>query len=141
MTHNTEENNKYSNPYWNKEDFVKRQARGRIAGGIILIILGGLWLIHEIGMEIPYPIYSWNTVVILFGLYLLIKNGLYQFWGYFLLVLGMLEFVDSELPFRKYFWPISIISGGLYMLISAWKKNRTRHSKESLNSDKRNKVV
>ncbi len=107
----------------NQDSFIPRKRRGEIAGGLILIILGTLWLLHEMDIQIPTYIYSWSTVVFLWGFYRLYTNGLFDFWGYFLVVFAIVNFVDDGNPIKKYFWPIAVIAGGAFMIIKYLKNN------------------
>lgn len=103
---------------------IQRKKRGEIAGGLILIILGTLWLLHELDFHIPKYIYSWSTVVLLWGIYRLIKFGLFDYWGYFLLVFAMINVVEVGIPIKQYFGPIAVIAGGVYIIIKLFRNNK-----------------
>lgn len=113
----------------NLDFYIQRKKRGEIAGGLFLMVLGALWLLHEMGFQIPAYIYSWATAIFFWGAYRLIKFGLFDFWGYFLIVFATINFVDVDFPIKKYFWPIAVIAGGAFLIISSFKNKKSRYWK------------
>ena len=61
---NIEKNNDET---WGRE-MEKANRRGKVAGGLLIITAGVLFLLRETGTELPYWVFSWKTILIAIGL-------------------------------------------------------------------------
>ncbi len=101
-----------------------RSHQGRIFWGLVLIILGTLFLLDQIGKFDFGDIIStyWPVIFIILGLSLLVGSGFRQLGpGLFFIVFGVL-FLLSELDILEYgawhyIWPGLIILAGLWLLL------------------------
>ena len=117
----------------NKENSWKHwegeQRRGKVAGGIIIVIFGLVFLLRSLGAEIPHWIVSWKTILIAVGFYIGFKHR-FRHAGWLVLVLiGSVFLVTDFFPHiihQKFLWPIAIIGFGLYMI---FKPSRNRWTK------------
>ncbi len=107
--------------------FSKEHKRGKIAFGLLLILVGSVWMAKEMGVAFPDFLFHWSVILILFGLYNLIKHGFTHASGYILLLVGslfLLRHAYPEFEFRQYVWPIAIICLGLFTMFQPWTNKR-----------------
>lgn len=112
---------------WDDVDYEKREKRGRIWGGIILIGGGAVWLAHVMGVVMPSWLFTWPSILILAGLFVLGKNGFQKPGGLIMLVIGgffLYQQANPEIHIRQFFWPAFIILLGIGMIFSPWRKKR-----------------
>jgi hypothetical protein len=48
----------------------KRIDRGRLWAGLFLLMVGGAFILHEIGIVIPDQLFNWHLLLAGFGLFL-----------------------------------------------------------------------
>ncbi|HYG03189.1 MAG TPA: DUF5668 domain-containing protein [Chryseosolibacter sp.] len=105
----------------------KNSFSGRVFGGIVLIIIGALFLLKKSGMDIPYWFFSWELIFIAVGIFLGIRHSFRgPLWLIFVLI-GSTLLVDDLVPdmdFDRYLWPIIIIAVGLVMIVRPQRKKR-----------------
>lgn len=101
--------------------------RGKVIGGIFVVIAGALFLGRELGAEIPYWVFSWKTLLIAIGLFVGLKHR-FRRWGWIIPVIvgGTFLMVDlfPTLTIKPLLWPVLIILIGLIMIF----KPRRRYS-------------
>jgi predicted membrane protein len=124
---NTEKENMWAQ--WEAE-----HKRGKIIGGIFVVIAGTLFLGRELGADIPYWVFSWKMLVIAIGLYMGLKHR-FRRWGWIIPVVvgGAFLAVDlyPELTIKPILWPSLIILIGLIMIFKPRRKwGRHRHWKK-----------
>lgn len=98
----------------------KRSKKGLFTG-ILIIAIGVLWLLREMDLNVPYWMFSWNTVLILIGVFMGIGNNFRKPASWILILIGSVFLINDifNIPFeiREYFWPILVIIIGLIILI------------------------
>lgn len=107
--------------------FSKEHKRGKIAFGLLLILVGSVWMAKEMGVAFPEFLFHWSAILILFGLYNLIKHGFTHASGYILLLVGslfLLRHAYPEFEFRQYVWPVVLICLGLFTMFQPWTNKR-----------------
>jgi predicted membrane protein len=99
---------------------------GRTWGGFIIIALGTILLLRNMGVDIPGWITSWPMILIAVGLYLGAKHRFTEMrWlipfgiGSFFLVMNIVK----DMPNREYLWPVMLICVGAYLVL---RPKRTR---------------
>lgn len=113
----------------NKEDVWKQweaeHKRGKIVGGIFIVIVGSLFLGRELGAEIPEWVFSWKALLIGIGVFFAIKHR-FRRWGWLIPVVigGTFLIVDlyPALNIKPLLWPILIILVGLIMIFKPRRK-------------------
>lgn len=117
-----------------------KNSSGRNLLGVILMVVGGLWIIDNFNlfgfMDFPFHhlIFSWHTFFVIAGA-IIISNNNKSFWGYLLLgigVVGLLKrmpfipFIDF-LSFRD-LWPLIIFGFGLWLILNQKEKNNNKQN-------------
>jgi predicted membrane protein len=117
---------KESNEYWKENE--KSHKRGKLFTGLIILTAGVLFLLRELGTDIPRWILSWPMLLVAIGFSVWIKNPIKHFFGGFILILiGGLFLTRSILPalaLGKFVWPIVLIVIGVYVLFKPTNKYR-----------------
>src|ERR1700752_1687402 len=101
--------------------------RGKIFGGLMVVIAGSLFLAKELGVAIPHWVFTWKTFLIALGLLIAVKHNFRQ-TGWILLILVGGAFLVGDLypaiAIKPLIWPIVIILFGLFLI---FKPRRHRH--------------
>lgn len=101
--------------------------RGKVAGGLIIVAIGVLMLLRELGYDLPHWLISWKTLLIAIGLYIGIKHK-FRNPGWMLLVaIGGIFLIGDLYP--EYFnksliWPVVVILAGLFILFKPHRRCR-----------------
>jgi len=110
--------NKTTNPQTEKTG--SNFGGGRSLGGIIIVIVGTLLLVRQVGIDLPYYLFSWPMLLIAVGFYIGARHSFRQ-WGWLIPVaIGATFLIDDILPginIKQFAWPVIIICIGLYMII------------------------
>lgn len=105
--------------------------RSRVAGGLLLIIIGGLFLYRELNPGIlPDWLFSWKMLLVVIGLHIGISNGLRGFFWLWMIAGGLALAIGDTYPqlhLRTIGWPVLVILIGISFLLRP--KQRFRHYK------------
>src|ERR1051325_4495244 len=112
-----------ANQNQNKEDLWKQweadHRRGKVVGGIFIVIAGALFLGRALGADLPYWLFSWKTMLIAIGLFIGFKHR-FRRWGWlFPIVIGSAFLAADVFPDviqKPILWPVIIIAAGLVMI-------------------------
>jgi len=113
---------------WN--DIEKSHRRGKIMGGLLVVTVGSLFLARELGMEIPFWVFSWKMLIIGLGLILAVKHKfLHPGWIVLIGVGGAFLLTDiyPDLHIKPILWPSLIIMAGFIIIFKPRRKNRHMH--------------
>lgn len=69
-----------------------------LIGGIILIVIGLLWLFHSIGIELPYYLISFPSLVMVTGLIILVKSNFKSESGWIVFSFGSVLLLNRLVP-------------------------------------------
>ncbi len=114
----------------NEESLKKMEQshrRGKIMGGLLVITAGVLFLVKELGADIPTWVFSWKTLLIALGLVLAVKHKFkHPGWLVFMLVGGVFLTGDlyPEIHIKPFLWPALLILIGLFIVFKPRRKNR-----------------
>ncbi len=95
--------------------------RGNIWAGLLLVAIGSVWLLRQLGYAIPSWVFSWEMLLIMVGLFIGIRNGFRELSWLFPTIIGFLFLSDDIWPglsLRHYVMPMVIILLGLLLLFS-----------------------
>lgn len=101
---------------------TKRTVRrdGRVFTGAFLLLAGGVLLAYKMGFPVPPKLFSWETFLIILGLFIGIKHRFrHPFW-LVLVFIGSASLIDDAFPLlniRTYIWPVAIMILGLFFLL------------------------
>lgn len=88
--------------------------------GLLLLLIGVVWLLKSMGTPLPIWMISWKTFLILLGLGIGFQNSFKgNTWLVLVLIGGafMIEDLYPDLSLRHYLWPVFIIILGVWLLI------------------------
>ena len=109
--------------------YEKDHKRGKIIGGILVVIAGSLLLARELGADIPSWVFTWKTFLIALGLLVGIKHRFRNLSWLILILAGSVFLISDiypELVFKHLLWPIVIIVIGLFIIFKP-HRHRFRH--------------
>lgn len=113
-----------TNQYWKNPS--RNNVPGRIFGGLIVVIIGVVLLAKQMGVELPYWLFSWQLLLIAIGLYVGFRHSFRgPAWVVLVLVgfIFLLDKVNPALEVEDYIIPIIIIAIGLVIIFRPQKKN------------------
>lgn len=132
------------------EAWQQRSRYGRVMGGLLLVIIGGVLLARQMGVVLPVWLFTWEMLLIVIGVYTGAKHG-FQTRGWMIPVLiGVLFLLDDFYPefnVGPLLWPVVIISAGVLMILTPrrhkgkfrnwekWMKRKEYCSSETSTSD------
>ena len=98
-----------------------------LAGGIILSILGVLWLIHALGIVVPEIIVSFPSLVMLIGLITLIQTKFKSEVAWVIFGFGVVLMLNKLFP-NQNIWQIGLagllLILGIYYLLKYFTETR-----------------
>ncbi|PKL81801.1 MAG: hypothetical protein CVV24_13410 [Ignavibacteriae bacterium HGW-Ignavibacteriae-3] len=116
-----------------------QNSNGRMWIGVVLVIIGGLFLLDNFGFpwfygfDVRHLVFSWHTIFIIVGL-VLVVNHKDHFLGYIFLGIGAFGIL-RHFPFFSQFdfsdlWPIILLFVGLWLIL---RKNGNSQVKDKYN--------
>lgn len=104
----------------------KNASRTSVFVGVLLIILGGLWMMTNLDVlptRIFDVVFSWQMLIIVLGLYLVVVRN---YWvGGSLMAVGTLflltDYLHIHIPVVEVFLPAVVIAMGVGMILSRGK--------------------
>ncbi|WP_026952750.1 LiaF transmembrane domain-containing protein [Algoriphagus mannitolivorans] len=108
--------------------YKQKNNDGSIAIGFVFLGVGLILLLRKLGLFIPSWILTWPMILIVIGLFSLIKHEFKSFFGAIMLFLGTYfllrnEF-DLDLGIGQYVWPLGFIALGVYLITQKRKENQ-----------------
>ncbi len=92
---------------------------GRIGGGLILVVIGALFLAHQAGVDFPHWILSLPMFAVAIGLFVGARRSFVPGGWLIPVVIGgvfLLNDIFYDFDLRHYLWPSIIIGIGLFMI-------------------------
>ncbi|HXC06868.1 MAG TPA: LiaF domain-containing protein [Bacteroidia bacterium] len=112
------------------ENEYKRSPAGRIMSGIIIIGVGVILLMRQMGTLFPAWLFTWQMAVIVIGSYIGVRHG-FRWRGWILVImmslLLLLEHLYPGFRTSELFWPLLIILVGLSIIFRPrrrWGRDR-----------------
>ena len=116
---------------------MSREQHSKQSFGAILIIIGALFLIDNLGFipfNITHYLFKWQVILILIG-GTLIVNKPEKNTGIILLSIGVLFLIPELHIFRslemRTYWPVALIGVGMLLIISHQEYSKKKIDKES----------
>ncbi len=101
--------------------------RGKIAGGLLIVIAGSLFLARELGVELPRWLFSWKTLLIGFAVVLFARHGFRRPGWIIPLLIGVALIIADLYPtlaLKSFVWPVLIIMLGLFIIFKPRRQYR-----------------
>ena len=101
-------------------DRLKEFKGNNILTGIFLFLIGAGIILKKMDTPIPDWVFSWEILMIGFGVYMAIRHNFKGPVWFILLLIGGLSLVDDVLPHldvRQYSWPVILMVLGLYFIM------------------------
>ena len=120
----------------NNLNFNNRE-NGRIVGGLILVAVGAVLLLRNIGFLFPHWLFSWPMILILVGIYSGFKHQFRNNSWIILIAIGGFFLFDRfipELGLEPYFWPILIMVIGVIFILRPKRVGRFKESSSETNN-------
>lgn len=102
---------------------------GRILGGLIVVGVGIILLARASGVYFPEWLFTWQTFLIVLGLYIGARHSFKKFGWIFPVIIGSLFMVHEFFPetnLKPFIWPVVIIVAGIFVMFKpsrrSWKK-------------------
>jgi hypothetical protein len=97
-----------------------QEPHGRLLGGLIIVAIGGVFLARELGVYLPYWLFSWEMLIIVIGLFIGAKHNFRS--PHWLIPVGfgtafLINHHFLYFDFWRYFWPVLLISVGLLIIL------------------------
>lgn len=93
---------------------------GRVMGGVILVAIGLIFMARQMGLDLPYWLFSWPVILIAVGFYIGGRHS-FRIGGWVVpIIIGsvfLVEDVFYDIDMRHFLWPSIIIGIGLYMIL------------------------
>lgn len=102
-----------------------RSRKGRIFAGLLVVAVGVAFLMRETGFDFPRWLFSFESMLIILGLYLGFRHSFKGVMWLIPLGIGVLLMVDDIYPYydlSDYLWPIAIIVVGLFIMFRQGRK-------------------
>jgi predicted membrane protein len=125
-----------------------RHHRGRHrnngTGGIILIIIGIIFLLRTMDLQLPRWLFSWEMILIIIGLAIGAKHRFRNITWVVLVTIGGVfmaaDLFDFNIDLRRFIWPVAIIGIGILVLLRSRNRkcmgelgfHETEHSTEDV---------
>src|SRR5260221_9279977 len=100
---------------------------GRSFAGLVLVIVGGALLSRQLGVDVPYWLFSPGTGLIALGLFLGGRRAFKPGPWLILIMIGgsmLLNAFYPEISIWNYAWPMAIILFGLWMILKPRREKR-----------------
>lgn len=122
------EMNNMNEDFWKEAE--KRHKRGKVLGGLIIVIIGCLFLGREFGIEIPQWLFTWKMLLIAIGVTIGVKSSFRDPKWFFLILIGgafLIGDIYPELAIKHFLWPSLLILFGLAVIFKPRRNKWMRH--------------
>lgn len=114
------------------QEYEKNHKRGKVLGGLFVVIIGSLFLARELGAEIPQWIFTWKMLLIGIGAVVIVKHNFQSTKGLLLMLVGAAFLISDLYPsllLKPLLWPIMVIVLGLFIIFKPRRKHRPFRSR------------
>lgn len=99
-----------------------REPQGRLLGGLVIVIIGGVFLARQLGIALPYWLFNFEMLVIVIGVFIGAKHGFRDGRWLIPVAIGGILLINNhfyDFNLSRYFWPLFIIGIGLFMILKS----------------------
>lgn len=104
-----------------------QSASGNTVAGVILLLVGTALFLRQMGVYLPYWLFSWEMIPIVIGLFIGAREGFRPGGWLIPIFIGAAFLIDDIVPdvnVRKFIWPSIFIIIGLVMILRPWRARR-----------------
>jgi predicted membrane protein len=103
----------------------RRTGRERVAGGLLLLLVGGVLLARELGVPFPDWLFTWPMILILIGLYMGTKLRFRNPGWLIPTFIGVIFLADQMIGYnlKPFIVPVVIIAAGLLFMFRPRNRN------------------
>jgi len=116
---------------------------GNVTFGLVILIIGTVWLLKTMGVLIPGWVLSWPMVLIAIGIVVLVKHNFQSVGGAVLLLIGSYFLLKREylipVEFEQYLLPVGLILLGIIIMFH--KRRRSYFLDDFVDWDYKKKAV
>lgn len=106
-------------------DWQKRQRRGRIAAGVLVIFAGAIYMAKQMGYEVPEWLFRWPSIVIAAGFITGVKHGFKDWKWAAVMFMGFVFLAGDIFPnFTIIQYKIPLILFGIGLILIFKPKNK-----------------
>ena len=97
----------------------RRPDSGRLFGGIVIVVIGCVWLARQVGMDLPFWLFRWQMLLIGLGIFIGARSSFRNPGWIILVAIGSVSLIDYyyHIDLWHFFWPVFIIGVGLFMIL------------------------
>ncbi|MXV51115.1 hypothetical protein GS399_09055 [Pedobacter sp. HMF7647] len=103
----------------------KNKGSGRAIAGLLILGFGCLLLLNQVGVYFPHWIFGWHTWLILWGIFIGVRNNWKGAGAFIMIGVGVVFMIDDMFPdfdTSAFVWPMIIIGFGLFMIFGRRSK-------------------
>jgi predicted membrane protein len=120
-----------------KPDREYREPQGRLLGGLVIVIIGGVFLARQMGIYLPDWLFNFEMLIILVGIFIGVRHNFRNPGWLIPVVIGTALLVNHHLydfNLSRYFWPIFIIAIGLFMILKSRRSSSSKYWEHSVST-------
>jgi predicted membrane protein len=114
----------------------KGKHSNRALGGLILLVIGLVFFLRNLGFYVPGWLFSWNILLIVLGLYIGMKRNFRRGGWIAMVLVGAYFTLQSvfDADISRYYFPVLLTALGLYLIMTPknisfrrrgmWNKNK-----------------
>src|SRR6267154_1837233 len=111
---------------------------GRSFAGLVLVLVGGVLLSRQLGLDVPEWAITWEMLLIALGVYFGARRS-FQPGGWVAMILVgtvfLLRDFYPEILLWHYVWPVVIIMAGLWMIVKPKRQKRNWDNWDKWNTE------
>lgn len=122
-----------------KNRFDQNKGKGRKWAGLILLVIGLIFLFRSVGIYLPDWILGWPIIFIFGGLYISANSNFKSPWGLLFIFIGLLMVAGNIFDgfhAHDFIAPLCFFGAGLYLILGRRKRN-ARYREQQFTWDKR----
>jgi hypothetical protein len=115
------------------EKWEGAQKRGKIVSGLAVLVAGTLLLARELGVELPWWLFTWKFWLIVFGFVIGFKHNFSRPFWIFPVLIGLAYLIVDFYPDlinRDILWPVVLMIFGAIMILRAFFPKKHNACKE-----------
>jgi predicted membrane protein len=110
----------------NNDNKEQSREKNKIIGGIIIVAVGIVLLMRNMGVLLPYWLFTWPVILILVGIYSGFKHNFKNNSWLIITGVGVFFWISKFIPslhLEPFFWPLVIIAIGIIYILKPSKKS------------------